>query len=104
MAFETSHTEVEARFLGAALSRDARVLDAGCGRRTRLSAYRSRIAELVGIDLDSSAGRENQALDRFLVADARRHSSRLPRRYAEAPLQAPRRRGVRGCLGYVRRN
>jgi SAM-dependent methyltransferase len=75
MAFETSHTEVEARFLDAALGRDARVLDAGCGRRTRLSAYRSHIAELVGIDLDSSAGRENQALDRFLVADL---CARLP--------------------------
>jgi SAM-dependent methyltransferase len=69
MAFETSHTEVEARFLDAALGRDARVLDAGCGRRTRLSAYRSRIAELVGVDLDPAAGRENQALDQFLVAD-----------------------------------
>jgi SAM-dependent methyltransferase len=69
MAFETSHTEVEARFLDAALGRDARVLDAGCGRRTRLSAYRSRIAELVGVDLDASSGRENDALDRFVIAD-----------------------------------
>jgi SAM-dependent methyltransferase len=75
MAFETSHTEVEARFLDAALARDARVLDAGCGRRTRLSAHRSRIAELVGVDLDPAAGRENQALDRFLVADL---CARLP--------------------------
>jgi SAM-dependent methyltransferase len=69
MAFETSHTEVEARLLDAALTRDARVLDAGCGRTTRLSAHQSRIAELVGVDLDASSGRENDALDRFVVAD-----------------------------------
>jgi SAM-dependent methyltransferase len=75
MAFETSHTDVEARFLNAALGEDARVLDAGCGRRSRLRAHRSRIAELVGIDLDSSAGSENDALDLFLVADL---CARLP--------------------------
>jgi SAM-dependent methyltransferase len=69
MAFETSHTDVEARFLDAALPRDARVLEAGCGRRTRLADYRHRIKELVGVDLDSSAARENPSLDRFLVAD-----------------------------------
>lgn len=69
MAFETAHTEVETRYLDAVVGHGARVLDAGCGRRTRLEAYRDRIAELVGIDLDSSAGRENRALDRFLVAD-----------------------------------
>lgn len=53
----------------------ARVLDAGCGRTTRLAGYRDRIAELVGVDLDSGAGRENEALDRFVTADVCR---RLP--------------------------
>jgi SAM-dependent methyltransferase len=45
------------------------VLDAGCGRTTRLAAYRHRIAELTGIDLDAKGGAENRTLDRFVVAD-----------------------------------
>ncbi len=48
---------------------DAHVLDAGCGRTTRLAAYRHRIAELTGIDLDAEGGVENRTLDRFVVAD-----------------------------------
>jgi SAM-dependent methyltransferase len=75
VGFETSHTDIEARFLAGALQPGARVLEAGCGRTTRLAAYKDRIAELVGVDLDSSAGAENSALDRFLVADL---CSRLP--------------------------
>jgi SAM-dependent methyltransferase len=70
-----SHTEVEACFLARALRPEARVLDAGCGRKTRLAGYRDRIAELVGVDLDAEAGTENLALDRFVVADL---CSRLP--------------------------
>ena len=73
--FETSHTEVESRFLAGALGSGARVLDAGCGRTTRLAAYRDQIAELVGVDLDEEAGSENTALDRFVVADL---CARLP--------------------------
>lgn len=69
MTFETSHTRVEARLLASALRPGARVLDAGCGRRTRLADHRDRIAELVGVDLDASAGAENGALDRFAVGD-----------------------------------
>jgi SAM-dependent methyltransferase len=69
MPFETSHTEVEARLLEEALRPGARVLEAGCGRTTRLSTLRERISELVGVDLDEAAGRENEALDRFIVAD-----------------------------------
>ena len=45
------------------------MLDAGCGRTTRLAAYRHRIAELTGIDLDAEGGVENRTLDRFVVAD-----------------------------------
>jgi SAM-dependent methyltransferase len=73
--FEGSHIEVEARVLARALRPGARVLDAGCGRTTRLAAYRDRITELVGVDLDAEAGAENMALDRFLVADL---CARLP--------------------------
>lgn len=69
MTFEASHTDIEARFLARALPADARVLDAGCGRKTRLAQYRHRITELVGVDLDVEAGGENAPLDRFLVAD-----------------------------------
>ncbi len=75
MPFETSHTDVEARFLTDALRPGARVLDAGCGRTTRLAGYRDRIVELVGVDLDADAGAENAALDRFVVADL---GTRLP--------------------------
>jgi len=75
IAFETSHTAVEARFLAGALRPGARALDAGCGRTTRLAAYRDSIAELVGVDLDAAAGAENAALDRFVAADV---CARLP--------------------------
>jgi SAM-dependent methyltransferase len=69
IAFETSHTDVERRFLAGALRPGARVLDAGCGRRTRLSGYRDKITELVGFDVDAAAGRENAALDCFVAGD-----------------------------------
>jgi SAM-dependent methyltransferase len=74
VAFETSHTGVEARFLERALRPGAVVLDAGCGRKTRLLAHRPSIVELVGVDLDE-AGCENPALDKFVRADLCR---RLP--------------------------
>jgi SAM-dependent methyltransferase len=69
MPFETSHTDVEARLLEQAVRPGARVLEAGCGRTTRLSALRERISELVGVDLDEAAGRQNDALDRFVASD-----------------------------------
>lgn len=75
MRFETSHTDVEARLLADALRPGTRVLDAGCGRTTRLRGYRDRIVELVGADLDAEAGAENAALDQFVVADL---CARLP--------------------------
>ncbi|MDX6592192.1 MAG: hypothetical protein QOJ13_1388 [Gaiellales bacterium] len=66
---ETSHTAVEARLLDAALRPGSHVLEAGCGRTTRMVAFRDRIDRLVGVDLDSSAGEENSALDEFVTAD-----------------------------------
>ncbi len=45
------------------------MLEAGCGRTTRLAAYRDRIGELTGVDLDADGGRENRTLDRFVIAD-----------------------------------
>jgi SAM-dependent methyltransferase len=75
VVFETSHIDVESRFLTAALRPGARVLDAGCGRKSRLADYRGRIVELVGVDLDAEAGAENRALDRFIPADL---GNRLP--------------------------
>jgi SAM-dependent methyltransferase len=69
MRFESSHTDVEARLLDRALIRGACVLEAGCGRRTRLAAYRDRISELVGLDLDATGGAQNGALDGFVVGD-----------------------------------
>ena len=69
MPFQTSHTEVEARLLERAIEPGARVLEAGCGRTTRLRLHRERIAELVGVDVDEAAGAENDQLDRFVSAD-----------------------------------
>jgi SAM-dependent methyltransferase len=67
--FLTSHTDVEANLLKRALPDNATVLEAGCGRKSRLAGHRDRIAQLVGIDLDVEAGRENPAVDEFVVAD-----------------------------------
>lgn len=72
---ETDHTVVERRVLEKALSPAAVVLDAGCGRTTRLRFYRDRIARLVGVDNDLEAGRENPYLDEFVAADL---EDRLP--------------------------
>ncbi len=66
---ESDHTLVEQRLLDEALRPGSVVLDAGCGRTTRLRFYRDRIARLVGIDVDEAAGRENPWLDEFLLAD-----------------------------------
>ena len=66
---ETSHTAVEARLLSEALTPGSIVLEAGCGRTTRLVAYRDHIDRLVGVDLDTEAGLENAALDEFVEAD-----------------------------------
>jgi SAM-dependent methyltransferase len=52
-----------------AIPAGATVLEAGCGRTTRLADHRDRIGRLVGIDLDGAAGRENASLDEFIEAD-----------------------------------
>jgi SAM-dependent methyltransferase len=69
VSFATSHTDVEAALLARALPENATVLEAGCGRRSRLGEHRGRIAHLVGVDLDVDAGRENRAVDEFVAAD-----------------------------------
>jgi SAM-dependent methyltransferase len=65
----TSHVAVEAEMLAETLRPGARVLDAGCGRRTRLAAHRDLISELVGIDIDGDACSANDALDGGFVGD-----------------------------------
>jgi SAM-dependent methyltransferase len=67
--FHASHTEVEADLLRQALGPGSSVLEAGCGRTTRLARFRDRIDRLVGVDLDESGGRTNESLDEFAVAD-----------------------------------
>jgi SAM-dependent methyltransferase len=69
LPFHTSHTEVEADLLRRALGPNATVLEAGCGRTTRLARFRDRIDRLAGVDLDESGGRMNESLDEFAVAD-----------------------------------
>lgn len=60
---------VERRLLDDALGSGATVLDAGCGRTTRLRFFRDRIERLVGVDLDDAAGRENPSIDEFVTVD-----------------------------------
>jgi SAM-dependent methyltransferase len=67
--FHASHTEVEADLLRQALGPGSSVLEAGCGRTTRLARFRDRIDRLVGVDLDESGGRTNESIDEFAVAD-----------------------------------
>jgi SAM-dependent methyltransferase len=67
--FHTSHTDVEADLLQQALGPGSSVLEAGCGRTTRLSAFRDRIDRLVGVDLDEPGGSTNEEVDDFLAAD-----------------------------------
>lgn len=69
VTFASSHTAVEAALLDLALAPGAVVLDAGCGRTTRLAARRDRISRLVGIDMDAQAASENAALDDHVVGD-----------------------------------
>jgi len=69
------HVAVEQRFLEEAVVPGAIVLEAGCGRTTRLAAFRDRIVLLVGVDADAAAGRENAALDEFWAGDL---CARLP--------------------------
>jgi SAM-dependent methyltransferase len=45
------------------------VLEAGCGRTSRLRSHRDRIERLVGVDLDEPGGRTNEFVDEFVVAD-----------------------------------
>lgn len=66
---------VEKRLLDDALRPGAVVLDAGCGRTTRLRFFRDRIQRLVGIDADEPAGRENPSVDEFVPANL---DERLP--------------------------
>jgi SAM-dependent methyltransferase len=66
---ETDHTRAEQRLLDAALQSRAVVLDAGCGRTTRLRDYRDRITRLVGVDVDADAGGTNPYVDEFVHAD-----------------------------------
>lgn len=80
MAFASSHTAVEAGLLDRALTPGSAVLDAGCGRTTRLAARRDRIARLVGIDVDAQALGENAALDDRVSGDL---CERLPFEDAE---------------------
>jgi len=74
---ETEHVRAERRLLDQALATTGGcvALDAGCGHRTRLRNYRDRISRLVGVDVDEDAGRRNQHLDEYVVADL---DGRLP--------------------------
>ena len=64
-----SARELTSRYLDASLpARDAVVLDAGCGRVSALVPFRSRIAELVGVDIHPPH-EPLPWLDRFAVVD-----------------------------------
>jgi SAM-dependent methyltransferase len=55
--------------LRQAIGPGAAVLEAGCGRTSRLRSHRDRIDRLVGVDLDEPGGRTNEFVDEFVAAD-----------------------------------
>ncbi len=65
---DAPHVVVERAMLEAALPLGAVVLEAGCGRTSRLDVFRDRITRLVGVDLDPAA-RENLVADEVVAAD-----------------------------------
>jgi SAM-dependent methyltransferase len=56
------------RFIAPYLNRGSRVLDAGCGRRNCL-IQPTEVRELIGVDCDPHAIRENRSISRGVVAD-----------------------------------
>jgi SAM-dependent methyltransferase len=69
LGLQPATSEVVRFFLDAALPQsDAVVLDAGCGRVSALVPFRSRIAELVGVDIEVPETAPPW-LDRFVRAD-----------------------------------
>ena len=73
-AVETSLVKCERDVLRHSLQRPAgRVLEAGCGRRDSradtLAMPELEVRTVVGVDLDADAGRSNDGLDDFVVAD-----------------------------------
>ena len=87
---ETDHTRAEQRLLDAALKSPAVVLDAGCGRTTRLRDYRDRITPLVGVDVDADAGRA-ESLPRRVRPRGSRRSPALRRADVRSRLRELRR-------------
>jgi SAM-dependent methyltransferase len=62
-------TDIVGRMLDEALpSSDGRALDAGCGRKTQLAAFRPRLIRLVGLDIHQPT-RTQRWYDRFVRAD-----------------------------------
>ena len=77
---ESSLVETERDLLRRCVQRPAaRVLEAGCGRRSSradsLALPELGVEKVVGVDLDVEAGRANPGLDEFMAADL---CSRLP--------------------------
>jgi SAM-dependent methyltransferase len=71
-------TEVVGEMLDESLpDSGARALDAGCGRRSQLAAFRPRIAELVGLDVHAPA-KTPRWLDRFVRADVCTEADAFP--------------------------
>lgn len=73
-AVETSLVTCERQVLRRSLRRPAgRVLEAGCGRRDSradsLAMPELGVRTVVGVDLDTDAGRANEGLDEFVAAD-----------------------------------
>jgi SAM-dependent methyltransferase len=69
VGLEPMLSDIVARLLDESIpSSNATALDAGCGRKSQLAAFRPRIRELVGLDVHTPA-KKPRWLDRFVQAD-----------------------------------
>jgi len=82
---ETAFAELEA-LDGRTRAYGLDVLDAGCGRRSPLLAYRGRIRRFAGTDLHEPAPGEMAYLDAFVRADLCRDTDAFPPRSVDLVL------------------
>jgi len=64
-----SKPAAEQRILSRLMVARPAVLEAGCGRGTRLAEHRHRIGRLVGVDRDGDPGDDRTMLDDFVTGD-----------------------------------
>jgi SAM-dependent methyltransferase len=69
LGLEPMVTDIVGRFLDEAIpASEGRALDAGCGRKSQLEPFRTRLRRLVGVDIHEPS-RKPRSLNRFVRAD-----------------------------------